>query len=128
MKRYTDLARQEKRRRRRQGLANYTYVRYADDFVVLCNGTREQAEALKEELYSFLKENLALSLSKEKTRITHLNDGFKFLGFWIYRDAGSHGMVTKVTIPKEAMDRVQDKIELALAPGTQTDSVIGVCL
>jgi RNA-directed DNA polymerase len=124
MKRYTDLARQEKRRRRRQGLANYTYVRYADDFVVLCNGTREQAEALKEELYSFLKENLALSLSKEKTRITHLNDGFKFLGFWIYRDAGSHGMVTKVTIPKEAMDRVQDKIELALAPGTHTDSVI----
>jgi RNA-directed DNA polymerase len=128
MKRYTDLPRQEKRRRRRQGLANYTYVRYADDFVVLCNGTREQAEALKEELYSFLKENLALSLSKEKTRITHLNDGFKFLGFWIYRDAGSQGMVTKVTIPKEAMDRVQDKIELALAPGTQTDSVIAKIL
>jgi hypothetical protein len=103
-------------------------VRSADDVVVLCNGTRQQAEALQEELYSFLKANLALSLSKEKTRITHLNDGVKFRGFWTYRDAESQGRVTKVTIPKEAMDRVQDKIELARAPGTHTDSVIAKIL
>jgi 5-methylcytosine-specific restriction endonuclease McrA len=37
-------------------------------------------------------------------------------------------MVTKVTIPQEAMERGQDKIGLALAPGTHTDSVIAKIL
>ena len=60
---------------------NFTFARYADDFVVLCNGSRTQAEQMREELYEFLKTQLHLELSKEKTQITHLNDGFKFLGF-----------------------------------------------
>jgi RNA-directed DNA polymerase len=123
MARYTTLTQWEKRKRRQQGLANYIYVRYADDFVVLCNGTRVQAEALREELYLFLKSTLRLELSKEKTRITHLNDGFKFLGFWIQRAQGHNGMKTKVTIPKEAMDKVKSKIGLALAPASHQDSM-----
>jgi hypothetical protein len=98
-------------------------VRYADDFVVLCNGTKNQAEMLREELYHFLKTTLRLELSKEKTKITHLNDGFKFLGFWIYRETGHDGMKTKVVIPKEAMDEVKLKIDVALAPSSHEDSV-----
>ncbi|HVH30992.1 MAG TPA: reverse transcriptase domain-containing protein, partial [bacterium] len=35
--------------RRRQGLANYRLIRYADDFVVLVAGTRVQAESLRDE-------------------------------------------------------------------------------
>ncbi len=34
---------------------------------------------MKEELYTFLKHDLTLSLSQEKTKITHLNEGFNFL-------------------------------------------------
>jgi RNA-directed DNA polymerase len=123
MERYTTLPRGEKRKRRRQKQANFTYVRYADDFVVLCNGTRIQTEALREELYQFLKTTLRLELSKDKTAITHLNDGFKFLGFWIQREQGHNGMTTKVIIPKEAMDKLNVKLDLALSPSSHQDSV-----
>src|SRR5919108_465685 len=123
MERYTSLPRREKTKRRQQKEANFVYVRYADDFVVLCNGRKAQAEALREELYQFLKTTLRLELSKEKTKITHLNDGFKFLGFWISRDKGHDGMKTKVIIPKEAMDKINLKIDLALAPSSHQDSV-----
>lgn len=124
MERYTALPTGEKSKRRRQGEANVVYVRYADDFVVLCNGTKTQAEMLREELTQFLKATLRLELSKEKTKITHLNDGFKFLGFWINREKGHNGMTTKVTIPQEAMDKIKLKIDLALAPASHQDSVI----
>jgi RNA-directed DNA polymerase len=122
MERYTKLPKQEKTKRRKQGLANYIYVRYADDFVVICNGSKIQAEVLREELYSFLKTTLRLELSKEKTKITHLSDGFKFLGFWIQRSMGHKGMVTRVTIPTEAMDKIKSKIDQTLAPRSHQDS------
>jgi RNA-directed DNA polymerase len=97
MRKYTSLSRVETTRRRQQGLANFAYSRYADDFVVLCNGTKRQAEQLREELYVFLSTNLHLYLSKEKTEITHLNEGFEFLGFKIQRRPGHDGMKTKVS-------------------------------
>jgi RNA-directed DNA polymerase len=72
MERYTALPSKEKTVRRSQGLANFVYVRYADDFVVLCNGTRVQAEQIRDELQQFLAESLHLTLSMEKTKVTHL--------------------------------------------------------
>ena len=123
IERYTALLKKEKTKRRQHGLSNFVYVRYADDFVVLCNGNKAQAEAMREELYLFLKTILRLELSKEKTKITHLNDGFKFLGFWIERAKGHDGMKTKVTIPNEAMDKIKSKIGLALAPSSSQDSI-----
>jgi hypothetical protein len=56
--------------RRQAGQANYTYIRYADDFVILSNGSRAQAEEIREEVKSFLASRLRLALSMEKTRIT----------------------------------------------------------
>jgi RNA-directed DNA polymerase len=58
---------------------NRQIVRYADDFVVFCK-TKEDAELTVEILESWLQER-GLNLSKEKTRITHLSEGFDFLGF-----------------------------------------------
>jgi RNA-directed DNA polymerase len=55
-------------------------IRYADDFVVLVHGTRAQAEAIKETAAMLLRDQLRLTLSPEKTRITHVDDGFDFLG------------------------------------------------
>src|SRR5262249_17052335 len=57
----------------------------ATRLVALCNGTEQQAAELREELYTFLTDELHLQLSMEKTKITHLNDGFRFLGFRIQR-------------------------------------------
>jgi RNA-directed DNA polymerase len=123
MKRYTSLSHAEKTKRRRQKLGNFTYSRYADDFVVLCNGGKRQAEEMREELYQFLKGKLRLELSKEKTKVTHINDGFTFLGFRIYRGQGGSGITTKIVIPDEAMDKVRAKICIALSPMSHQDSV-----
>jgi len=123
MQRYTGLSVPEKTKRRKAGQANFAYIRYADDFVVLCNGRREQAEALKEELYTFLRMELKLTLSKEKTKVTHLNDGFKFLGFWIERSMGQKGITTKVLIPPGAFRKCRDKLSAVTDATTHRHSV-----
>jgi RNA-directed DNA polymerase len=53
-------------------------VRYADDFIITAN-SKEIAEELKCIVSTFL-ESRGLMLSKEKTTITHIDDGFDFLG------------------------------------------------
>ena len=57
-------------------------VRYADDFILTAN-TKELAEELKDLVSQFLKIR-GLTLSEEKTLITHIDDGFDFLG-WTFR-------------------------------------------
>jgi len=59
--------------------AGYRFVRYADDFVVVCK-TRQQAEAALEVVTSVMTE-LGLSLSPEKTKIASYGKGYEFLGF-----------------------------------------------
>ena len=124
MTRYTGLPRWEKIRRRKGGLGNVAYVRYADDFVVLSNGTKGQAYALRDELQEFLSEELHLTLSMEKTKVTHLNEGFDFLGFQIRRGpAMNGGMTTRVLIPPKAIKRHLDVLKAAFSPSTHEDSV-----
>lgn len=61
----------------RRGKVNLT--RYADDFVIT-GGTKEiLAEAVLPLVESFLHQR-GLELSKEKTRLTHIAEGFDFLG------------------------------------------------
>ena len=54
-------------------------VRYADDFVVVCD-SQVEAEQAQVDLQRFLQFR-GLELSEEKTRIVHLSEGFDFLGF-----------------------------------------------
>lgn len=54
-------------------------IRYADDFVIT-GKTQEMLEQVKVEVALFLAER-GLTLSPEKTKITHISDGFDFLGF-----------------------------------------------
>jgi RNA-directed DNA polymerase len=123
MARHTALTKGQRQVRRQAGKGHFTYVRYADDFVVLGNGRRSEIEAMREELRQFLGQTLRLSLSMEKTRITHVNDGFKFLGFWLQRCRGSQGMTTKILIPQEAMEKMRARLAQTLAPGTTNDSL-----
>lgn len=74
----------ERRKRRRHGLANYRLIRYADDFVVLLAGTRADAEDVKEQAAAVLQ-TMGLRLSDTKTKIVHIDEGFDFLGFRIRR-------------------------------------------
>jgi RNA-directed DNA polymerase len=71
-------------RRRRQGQPNYRIVRYADDFVVLVAGTRDDTAAVREQVTAVLA-TIGLRLSPEKTTIAHIDEGFEFLGRRIQR-------------------------------------------
>ena len=77
----------DRARRRRHGLANYRLIRYADDFVVMVSGTEAHAEALKTEAAAVLAP-MGLRLSEEKTAISHIDQGFDFLGYRIQRRRG----------------------------------------
>ena len=58
---------------------DYRMVRYADDFVIFAQNKKD-IEALYGILNPYLKDR-GLELAPEKTRITHLSEGFDFLGF-----------------------------------------------
>ena len=81
----------QRQRRRRRGEANYRLIRYADDFVIVVTGQRQDAERLRQEVAVVLAP-MGLRLSPDKTRVVHIDDGFDFLGFNIrrMRKRGSH--------------------------------------
>lgn len=94
------------------------YIRYADDFIIGVNGSKEECEALKQEIKEYLASNLKLELSDEKTLITHSSNYARFLGYdirvrrndQIKRDSRGFSKrtlsnMTELNIP------LQDKIE-----------------
>jgi len=56
-----------------------TVVRYADDFVIICEKS-EEAESMYEKMKSYLTKR-GLELSPDKTKVVHISEGFNFLGF-----------------------------------------------
>lgn len=110
---------------RHKGRPIFYMVRYADDFVVLVAGTREQAEAEKHALAAFFKEELRMDLSMEKTRITGVREGFGFLG---YRVVQTKALQTKrwvgnLFIPKGKLNDLRYKIK-ALVKATPTGATL----
>jgi RNA-directed DNA polymerase len=99
-------------KRRRAGHPVMKLVRYADDFVVMVHGTRDDAEALRAEVGAVLAA-MGLRLSEHKTRVCHIDEGFDFLGWRIQRRrwrgrAGKHAIYTYPS--KKALASVVDKV------------------
>jgi RNA-directed DNA polymerase len=101
----------QRRKRRRLGLGNWRLVRYADDFVVIVSGTREHAEALRDEVQAVLTP-IGLRLSEDKTRIVHIDEGFDFLGFRIQRrrKRGTREHAVYTYPSKRSFQRVKEKV------------------
>jgi reverse transcriptase-like protein len=60
------------------------YIRYADDFLLGFAGPKTEAEEIKEKITTFLGTELKLTLSAEKTLITHAQtERARFLGYEI---------------------------------------------
>jgi hypothetical protein len=98
--------------RHRHGLSNIRFTRYADDWCVfLTRCKRQYAERLKDEIRDFLRETCGLELSAEKTRITHVRDGYDFLGFNISVDVGKSGRLSpKVRVGHKAITNIQHRL------------------
>lgn len=60
------------------------YIRYADDFLLGFVGPKREAEEIRHKLAGYLHSRLKLTLSEEKTLITHaVDEKAKFLGYEI---------------------------------------------
>lgn len=55
------------------------FIRYADDFIVTGTSKEMLEHEVKPVIIRFLKER-GLTLSEEKTKVTHIEEGFNFLG------------------------------------------------
>jgi RNA-directed DNA polymerase len=76
--------------------AKVNFVRYADDFMVTAASAQQLAQEVKPVVEAFLKER-GLELSGEKTRITHIEKGFDFLGQNVrkYKTGKQHKLLIK---------------------------------
>jgi group II intron reverse transcriptase/maturase len=104
------LPRNQKRKRRLAGEGSVRLLRYADDFVLLWNGTKQGAHALKERFATFLRDELHLELSAEKTLVTHADEGFDFLGFHARRcdDYGKPVLIIRPS--RKSVERFKDGV------------------
>jgi RNA-directed DNA polymerase len=113
---------QRQGRRRRKQLPNWRVVRYADDFVVLVNGSRDDVLAVREDVSRVLRP-LGLRLSQEKTQVTHLEDGIDFLGFHIQwrRKKGTDQWHVYTFIAKRPIRQLKAKIRALTRRQSQQD-------
>ncbi len=66
------------------GYRRLRYCRYADDHLLGFAGPKSEAEEIKRRLWQFLRDELKLELSEEKTLITHARtSAARFLGYEI---------------------------------------------
>jgi len=112
-----ELNQYERSKRRKAGRGNYKMVRYADDFVVVSNDTIAEVEQTKREIKDFLETELHLELADEKTLITHVNDGFDFLGFHIQRCQPEGRWVVHLRPSEKAKQRIKEKIKSLTSRG-----------
>src|SRR5713226_5067250 len=78
------------------GFRRLRYVRYCDDHLLGFTGPRAEAEEIKTRLGAFLRDELKLELSREKTLITHARTGAaRFLGYEIIVQHADHKVTGK---------------------------------
>ena len=81
------------------------FIRYADDFIVTGKSKRILEKNIKPVIEQFLAER-GLELSKEKTFITYIKDGFTFLG----QSFRKHGRVLIIKPSKEGVLALKRKL------------------
>ena len=77
----------------------------------MVSGSRDDAEALRDEVTSVLAP-MGLSLSEEKTKVCHIDEGFDFLGFRIQRrlQRGSNKRKVYTYPSKKSLASVMGKV------------------
>jgi RNA-directed DNA polymerase len=85
-------------------------VRYADDFIITGASKEWLEQEVKPAVVQFLAER-GLVLSPEKTKITHIRDGFDFLGWNIRKYNGKLLMKPSKANVKAHLDKIREVIK-----------------
>jgi RNA-directed DNA polymerase len=94
--------------------AKVNVVRYADDFVVTGDSQELLETVVKPWVVEFLRER-GLTLSEEKTRIVHIDQGFDFLGWNFRKYSGKMLIKPSQKNAKAFYGKVRDIIESSLS-------------
>lgn len=106
------------------------YTRYADDFLIGIIGSKQDAEQIKQDISEFLRNELQLTLSQEKTLVTHSSKPARFLGYDVMisrsqdkemckdgRMRRSNSYKCKLNVPKEKwVDKLKELGVLQIFP------------
>lgn len=98
-------------------------VRYADDFIITGNSEELLSNRVKPIVAKFLLER-GLELSTGKTRISHIGDGFNFLGFNIRKYKGK--LLIKPSRPNVAAVKRKIRDIVMANQSAKTDNLIGM--
>ncbi len=77
------------------GYKRLIYIRYADDFLIGVIGSKVDAKQVKADVGQFIRQQLHLELSQDKTLITHGSDFAQFLSFQITASTEQNSTRTK---------------------------------
>ena len=109
-----ELKKLEKEQRRISNLKTRPvkgYSRYADDYLItIQQHSKAEAEEVKRRVGEFLKTELRLEQSEEKTLITHPAETVKFLGYNL-KSKGRRRKGLRLEIPKEAAKKLLEKVK-----------------
>jgi RNA-directed DNA polymerase len=81
--------------------SGFRFVRYADDFVVLCRSHVQAKQALTL-VDNIIRQDLDLSLSPTKTKITNFVEGFDFLGFHLSR--------RRISVRNKSIEKFKERV------------------
>ena len=110
------------------------YIRYADDWLLGFAGPKAEAEEIKVRLQSFLRDQLNLELSADKTLITHAGDkAARFLGYEIssmhaddkrdQRDRRSVNGHVKLNVPWDVIRSICSRYERRGKPDSRVQFI-----
>jgi len=104
---------------------NLRFVRYADDWCVfITRASKRYAEVQRERIRNFLRGACGLELSVEKTRVTHVRDGFDFLGFRLELSTGQSGKpVPKIKVGQKAKQNLRQRLEESMRRRPMQESI-----
>jgi RNA-directed DNA polymerase len=94
------------------------FVRYADDFICTASTKETLEQKVLPKIIDFLKER-GLELSLEKTKITHINEGFDFLGFNLRKYKGKLLIKPAKKGIKTFLENIRDTVKSGRARNTK---------
>ncbi len=111
IKEMKELEREQKKTSYLKTRPKMGYVRYADDYLIaLQQHSKAEAESVKRKVGEYLKTQLHVEQSEEKTLITHPTNKVKFLGYNL-KSKGGRRKGLRLEIPEEAKAELLKEVD-----------------
>lgn len=88
------------------------FVRYADDMMIMCKSQRA-AQRTYESISKFIEKKLFLNINKDKTKVCHLSEDVKFLGYTFIKRQLKDDETTKwhASVHRKSLAKLKVKIK-----------------